>query len=105
MSSVIGVDLGGTKVVVACLRGNHMGDSLLHPTDRSGSGALIDQLVAMVNRIRSDDLAPTGGDAGQHRGAGTSGIVEDLDLNRHGRRILWRHGAPDRRWGRAAAPV
>jgi len=60
MSSVIGVDLGGTKVVVACLRGNRMGDSLLHPTDRSGSGALIDQLVAMVNRIRSDDLAAVG---------------------------------------------
>ena len=39
MSSVIGVDLGGTKVVVACLRGRGIVDSALLPTDRSGSGA------------------------------------------------------------------
>ena len=60
MSSVIGVDLGGTKVAVAPLHGREFGDSLLLPTDRSGSGALIDQLVAMVNRIRRDDLAAVG---------------------------------------------
>ena len=60
MSSVIGVDLGGTKVVVACLRGRQMGESRLKATDRSGSGALIDQLVALVNDIRSDDLAAIG---------------------------------------------
>jgi glucokinase len=60
MTSVIGVDLGGTKVAVAPLVGRHFGDSVLLPTDRSGSGALIDQLVAMVNKIRSDDLAAVG---------------------------------------------
>jgi glucokinase len=60
MSSVLGVDLGGTKVVVACLRGRQIGDSRLEATDRSGSGALIDQLVALINRIRSDDLAAIG---------------------------------------------
>jgi glucokinase len=60
MSSVIGVDLGGTKVAVAPLVGRHFGESVLLPTDRSGSGALIDQLVAMVNKIRSDDLAAVG---------------------------------------------
>jgi len=61
VSSVIGVDLGGTKVVVAGLRGREMmDDSLLEPTDRSGSGALIDQLVAMVGRIRPDDLTAVG---------------------------------------------
>ncbi len=60
MSSVIGVDLGGTKVSVACLRGNVIGESVLDPTDRSGSGALIDQLVAMVGRIRPDDLGAVG---------------------------------------------
>jgi glucokinase len=60
VSSVIGVDLGGTKVVVACLRGREMGESALLPTDRSGSGALIDQLVAMVGRIRPDDLSAVG---------------------------------------------
>lgn len=60
MSSVLGIDLGGTKVIVACLRGNQLSESLLEPTDRSASGALIDQLVAMVDRIRSDDLAAIG---------------------------------------------
>ena len=60
MTSVIGVDLGGTKVAVAPLVGRHFGESVLLPTDRSGSGALIDQLVAMVNKIRSDDLAAVG---------------------------------------------
>jgi glucokinase len=60
VSSVIGVDLGGTKVVVACLRGRKIGESVLLPTDRSGSVALIDQLVAMVGRIRPDDLAAVG---------------------------------------------
>jgi glucokinase len=60
VSSVLGIDLGGTKVIVACLRGNQLSESLLEPTDRSASGALIDQLVAMVDRIRSDDLAAVG---------------------------------------------
>ena len=60
MSSVIGVDLGGTKVIVARLRGRELSESVLEPTDRSGSEALIDQLVAMVGRIRPDDLTAVG---------------------------------------------
>jgi glucokinase len=60
VTSVIGVDLGGTKVVGAPLRGRELGESLLLPTDCSGSEALIDQLVSMVNQIRSDDLAAVG---------------------------------------------
>jgi glucokinase len=60
VSSVIGVDLGGTKVVVACLRGREISESVLEATDRSASGALIDQLVALVGRIRPDDLAAVG---------------------------------------------
>jgi glucokinase len=60
VSSVIGVDLGGTKVVVASLRGRTIGDSVLEATDRSASGALIDQLVALVGRIRPDDLDAVG---------------------------------------------
>jgi glucokinase len=47
-SNVIGVDLGGTKVAVAPLRGITLGDSLLRPTDRTGTDALIDQLVDMI---------------------------------------------------------
>ena len=60
MSSVIGVDLGGTKVAVAPLEGRHFGESELVPTDRSGSGALIDQLVAMVGRVRGSNLDAVG---------------------------------------------
>jgi len=60
MTSVIGVDLGGTKVAVAPLVGRHFGESELLPTDRSGSGALIDQLVAMVGRVRGENLDAIG---------------------------------------------
>jgi len=60
VSSVIGVDLGGTKVIVARLRGRELSESVLKPTDRSGSAALIDQLVAMVGSIRPDDLTAVG---------------------------------------------
>ena len=57
MSSVIGVDLGGTKVAVALLRGREFGDSLLQPDRSVGErDALIDQLVAMV---RQDPRATT----------------------------------------------
>jgi glucokinase len=60
VSSVIGVDLGGTKVIGAGLRGREISESVLLPTDRSGSGALIDQVVALVGRIRPDDLSAVG---------------------------------------------
>jgi len=60
VSSVIGVDLGGTKVVVACLRRRELSESVLKPTDLSGSEALIEQLVAMIGSIRPDDLAAVG---------------------------------------------
>ena len=60
MSSVSGVDLGGTKVIVARLRGRDLGKSVLKPTDRSGSEALVDQLVEIVGSIRPDDLAAVG---------------------------------------------
>jgi glucokinase len=60
MSAVIGVDVGGTKVGVSLLRENELGESTVDPTDLSGSRALLDQIVAMVNRIRGDDLESVG---------------------------------------------
>ena len=57
---VIGVDLGGTKVVVAGLRGRTLADSLIEPTDTTDGAALIDQLVGMVERAREDDLSAVG---------------------------------------------
>ncbi len=60
MSSVIGVDLGGTKVALAALRGSELGESTLASTDRSSSDALLDQLARMVEDVADDDLAGVG---------------------------------------------
>jgi glucokinase len=54
-SSVIGIDLGGTKVAAAALRDRKLGDSIQHPTKLSSSAALIDQLVAIVQEVRGDE--------------------------------------------------
>jgi glucokinase len=58
--SVIGVDLGGTKVAVAGMRGAELGDSLLRPTDLSGSDRLLDQIVNMVGEVRGPELDAIG---------------------------------------------
>lgn len=58
--SVIGIDLGGTKVAVAELRGNQLGEPKVDPTERSSAEALIDQLVGMVEAVRSPDLTAVG---------------------------------------------
>jgi glucokinase len=60
VSAVVGVDLGGTKVAVATLRGAELGESSLRPTDLSSASALIDQLVAMVESVRPDGLDAVG---------------------------------------------
>jgi hypothetical protein len=41
--SVIGVDLGGTKVAVARPDGRELGASLVQPTDRSDAAGLLEQ--------------------------------------------------------------
>jgi glucokinase len=60
MSSVIGVDIGGTKVAVAELRDRSLGDSSTEPTDCESADALIDQLVRMIGSVRGDDLRAVG---------------------------------------------
>jgi glucokinase len=60
MSSVIGVDLGGTKVATASLRGAELGESVVHPTDLSSPEALIAQLVSLVDGVRGEDLRAVG---------------------------------------------
>jgi glucokinase len=57
---VIGIDLGATKVAVAALRDRQLGESLVQPTERSDAATLIDQLAAMVERARIDDLLGVG---------------------------------------------
>lgn len=49
--SVIGVDLGGTKVAVARLDGRELDASLVQPTDRSGAAGLLAQAAAMVQSV------------------------------------------------------
>ena len=52
MRTVIGVDLGGTKVAVAALSGRDLGPSVTRPTEVSSTGALMDQLVSMISGVR-----------------------------------------------------
>ena len=60
MSELVGVDLGGTKVAAAALRGGQLGDSLVEPTNRSSATALMDQLVELVARVRSGKVSAVG---------------------------------------------
>ena len=60
MSDVIGLDLGGTKIAVARLKGNGLSESLIEPTNLSGQEELIDQLVAMIGDCRGDELDGVG---------------------------------------------
>lgn len=60
MTEVIGVDLGGTKVAVACLRDRELSDSLIKPTDRGGPDALIEQVASMIDSCRDDGLRGVG---------------------------------------------
>jgi len=52
VSTVIGIDLGGTKVAAGLLteddRGTNVADSVVHPTELSSTEALLDQLTAIV---------------------------------------------------------
>jgi glucokinase len=58
--SVIGVDLGGTKVAVARLDGRELDASLVQPTDRSDAAGLLEQVAAMVQSVRGDEHEAVG---------------------------------------------
>jgi glucokinase len=60
VSSVIGVDIGGTKVAVAELRDRTLGEPHLEPTNCETADELIDQLVRMISAVRVDDLRGVG---------------------------------------------
>jgi len=66
---VIGVDVGGTKVSIAAMRGGRLGEPLLRPTDRSSTAALIAQLVASVTEV-------AGGEPLAAVGVGLPSVVE-----------------------------
>ena len=60
MTEVVGIDVGGTKIAAARLRGSELAESVVVATDRSSSDAIIDQLVAAVEHCRGAALAGVG---------------------------------------------
>ena len=62
MTTVVGIDLGGTKVAAATLQaevtdphqGANLGGPCQHPTKLSSTGELIDQLVEIIAEARAD---------------------------------------------------
>jgi glucokinase len=58
--SVIGVDLGGTKVAVSGMEGPALGESVIEPTDLSSGSALLEQIAGMVDRARGPSLDAVG---------------------------------------------
>ena len=57
---VIGVDLGGTKVAAGLLRERELSALVVAPTERSGSAALLEQLVSTVEGLRCRQLDGVG---------------------------------------------
>ena len=57
---VLGVDLGGTKVAAGSLHGSELSAIVVEPTERSGSATLLEQLVAIVERLRCGQLDGVG---------------------------------------------
>lgn len=59
-ASVIGIDLNGTRTVIAPLRDGTLGESEAARTDCSDAGALIDQLAVLVERLETPELEAVG---------------------------------------------
>jgi glucokinase len=58
--AVVGVDLGGTKVAAAPLRRGRLGESVVRPTPLGDGGALLDDLVAVVEEAAEGELDAVG---------------------------------------------
>lgn len=56
----VGVDIGGTKVAVAVLRDGELAHHDIRPTAVAGSDALIDEICALVDSVRDDDVRGVG---------------------------------------------
>jgi glucokinase len=69
VSTVVGIDLGGTKVAAAVLRDGTLGESHLRPTCLQDSDALVRQLAEMVDEARD-------GGALDAVGVGVPSIIE-----------------------------
>ena len=58
--SVLGIDLGGTKIAIAGKRGREVGESRVEGTDLDSAESLIEQIVGLVGEERDEDLAGVG---------------------------------------------
>jgi glucokinase len=56
----VGVDVGGTKVLVAAMEGGQLGDPEIHETEQRDSQALVDQLAEAIERARRPDTVAAG---------------------------------------------
>jgi glucokinase len=60
MARVIGVDVGGTKVAVACLENGVLGEVHKRPTEKASPDALVDQLVEAIEELGDADAVGLG---------------------------------------------
>ena len=58
--TIVGIDLGGTKVAAASLRGGELGPAAIEVTDHSSQQAVLDQLVSLVKSVRGGKLDAVG---------------------------------------------
>jgi glucokinase len=56
----IGLDVGGTKVAAATLVDGQLSEPLVRPTPKTSSDVLLDELVAIVQALRSPDATAVG---------------------------------------------
>jgi len=56
----IGLDVGGTKVASAALAGGELTKPVVHPTTRDSADKLIDELVGMVEALRTPEASAVG---------------------------------------------
>ncbi len=60
MRQYIGLDVGGTKVAAATLVDGQLSEPLVRPTPKTSSDVLLDELVAIVQALRSPDATAVG---------------------------------------------
>jgi len=50
----VGIDVGGTKVALATLRGGQLGGVEEHPTELSSGDAVVEQLTRLIDAVRTE---------------------------------------------------
>ena len=58
--SLVGIDLGGTKIAAAALRGHDLGESVLEATELGDPDKLLDQIAALVGKAGDEQPVAVG---------------------------------------------